>query len=147
MIHFTHSTKDDQFLTCLKNKCEGLRKDNNFEEENFEVDACQKKANTFKFAQFFQGCEQYLVAQAVGCECMESAEAAHAVVTTYAYEFWDVYGGGLPFPKSIRRKYLDAEPSAEKHGELLSRLYKKFPEAMHRTGKYGYSDTYKPEFF
>jgi hypothetical protein len=104
------------------------------------------------------GCSGYTELQKEGCECVGSPEEAVARVTEYAHEFYAAFNQTHTLPDRFLQKYLhhgahdggdgnqhrtntnDHQTRIHKQGEMIFKLYKKYPKSIQlisRDGKMG----------
>lgn len=110
---------DEALKECLVGSCP----------RTLDEEHCRKTGNMFYMDRKFYGCTHYRQSQKDLCNCY-SPEEAHERVRDYASEFFQVYNKTHTLPSSVEDKYFDREPNSDMHGELILRLYKKYPEGV-----------------
>lgn len=113
------NTCDEAFKECLKSTCP----------RTIDEEHCNKMANMFYMHEKFYGCNHYRESQMDLCSCFPPDEA-HERVRDYAGEFFQVYNKTHMLPGNVEKKYFDREPDSLMHGDLILRLYKKYPEGV-----------------
>jgi len=127
---------DEDFKQCMYRKC------------SFQSDqqACKTTANEMEVGRRMQGCKWYQYSQQYLCACYAPEEALERT-SEYAHEFFTVFNKTHNLPDSISKKYLEKEPNQERHGLLLYKLYKRYPEAIDIVGRDGKTLRSKPRIF
>jgi hypothetical protein len=136
---------ETEFQKCMKGQCQMKR-------TNKEREDCDGMANLFVMGTSLFGCQGYTELQGEGCECVAVRETANELVRQYAHDFYSVYNQTHTLPDSFLAKFLNFPSHSSrakqvgKHGELIFRLYRKYPrsiEVITRDGKSGRThDTY-----
>lgn len=127
---------DAELEKCMKAKCERRN----------DEEMCMKTTNEFVIGYKMHGCKNYVESQQYLCACFRPEEA-QGRVAEYAHEFFAVFNKTHMLPDSISKRYLEGEPNSERHGELLFRLYKKYPDAIDIVARDGKTKRSKPRVF
>lgn len=127
---------DDFFKDCMSKVCESYEPKND----------CDKTAQEFGLSRTFHGCPHFRDSQEYLCLCYKPEEA-HDRVSEYAHEFFKVYNKTHMLPDNVSRKYLKKKPNPALHGQLLFRLFKKYPESIEVVARDGITQIKFPKRF
>ena len=130
---------EEEFNKCMQTTCKErptrkLQKD------------CESMAALFTVGTTLFGCGGYKELQVEGCECVDTSEDAGERLREYAHEFYAAFNQTHTLPDKFLNKYLQHEATTttatriSKHGEMVFKLYKKYPksiELISRDGKSG----------
>jgi len=130
------NTCDEEMKECLLGSCD----------RSWDKEECEKMARMFYMHEKFYGCPHYRASQKDLCLCF-APEEAHERVRTYASEFFQVYNQTHMLPKNVDKKYFDREPDSNMHGELILRLYRKYPKGIEVVGRDGEATRTGPVYF
>jgi hypothetical protein len=134
---------ETEFQKCMDSQCTLQNKNS---KSTAQREECDKLAMLFVMGTSLFGCKGYTELQGEGCACVSTREKANERVRQYAHEFYSVYNQTHTLPESFMDKFLDLPRSAPrvkqigKHGELIFRLYRKYPKSIElitRDGKSG----------
>lgn len=129
-------TCDDGLKACMLKRCDRI----------IEEEQCIKTAQEMAMDRVMHGCKHYIDSQQFLCSCFE-VEEAHGRVSDYAHQFFTVFNKTHELPESIVKKYLDRKPQSALHGELLYRLFKKYPESIDIVARDGKTQKKYPKHF
>jgi len=138
---------ETEFGKCMKSICQKKHKTNPQKRQE-----CNGLADMFMMGTTMFGCGGYTELQKEGCDCLDHEEAEKRV-NEYAREFYNTYNQTHSLPDKIVQKYLEHETHishtnrAKKHGELLYRLYKKYPHSIDIISRDGQSGRPGPVYF
>ncbi len=129
---------EGEFQKCMKHQCKKMKSKRRSQE-------CESMANLFVTGTSIFGCKGYMELQDEGCDCVARADA-EARAKQYAEEFYATYNGTHALPDTFTSLYFDLSAKMnrgdviKKYGEMLFRLFRMYPHAIHvisRDGKSG----------
>lgn len=127
---------EKEFEKCLKSHCKKQYKGNG---------ECKSTADTYTMGVKMFGCVGYQGSQADSCECMSASSVAEQNFAEYAHAFYAKYNGTHPLPEAMVAKHL--HPGSKTQGELLFRLYQRYPEAIEIIARDGQAQRSKPTYW
>ena len=101
--------------------------------------------------QYF-GCAAYTEQQQEHCDCVSHDDAIERV-RVYAQEFYHAYNQTHDIPEHFLTRFLDhhhtapAEKRMSKHGELIFRLYKQYPQSIEIISRDGTRKRHEEKYF
>ena len=119
-------TCDEHFTDCMINQCKS----------QLDEEECTITAREFAMAQKLNGCNTFKKYQMYMCQCYDPDEA-HEIVKDYAQNFFGKYNTTHNFPENVAKKYFDKKPNSKMHGDLLYRLFKRYPESIEKIASDG----------
>jgi len=120
---------ESEFRRCMKRQCA-------------QDTECSSLADLFAMGTTMFGCQGYVELQKDACECVDNAAQAVERVHTYAKQFYAAFNKTHELPASTENFLHQG-----KHGELLFRLYRKYPSSIHMITRDGTSSRAEKEYF
>merc|ERR1712228_894056 len=134
---------DDEFGKCLRHTCKSRS----------DARECKEMANMFVLGVNMFGCNGYMSYQKDSCDCLHPEDAQRRV-REYANDFYSAYNKTHALPEAILNTYFDDNQMSsshnrmhEKHGELLFRLYKRYPHSIDVISRDGQAHRNHLKFF
>lgn len=137
---------EDEFNKCMKRQCKETKRTKQQRTE------CEELAGLFTLGTSIFGCGGYTELQKEGCECLPPPEAARRV-REYAHEFYAAFNQTHTLPDRFLNKYLQHDGRADhtkrisKHGEMIFKLYQKYPKSIELISRDGKSGRKRESYF